>query len=119
MSAFLPNAEKCFVPASKVRDYLLSFEHPDGGGKASFFARLGFTRANWPLLAAALRRHANDHFVASAVQSDYGWKYIIDGPITPPQGKPVHIRTIWIVEIGDPTGTPRLVTAYPAQTPKL
>jgi len=70
------------------------------------------------LLADALRRHAGDHSIASAVQSEYGTKYIVDGPIISPIGKVVSIRTIWIVEAADPMGSPRFVTAYPVREPK-
>jgi hypothetical protein len=41
----LPNDEGAIIPPEKLRDYLLSPE--ESGGKAAFFARLGYTRANW------------------------------------------------------------------------
>ena len=49
----LPNAENALVERSKVTDYLLAFDHPEGAGKAEFFTRLGFTAAEWEIW----RRH--------------------------------------------------------------
>jgi hypothetical protein len=37
----LPNAHLAVVDAFKVRDYLLDSSHPENGGKAEFFRRLG------------------------------------------------------------------------------
>jgi hypothetical protein len=54
----LPNAEKAVVEREKIEDYLLNAAHPDNGGKAAFFAGLGFRRANWEELAKALRMAA-------------------------------------------------------------
>jgi hypothetical protein len=40
----LRNAHLAIVDRSKVLDYLLNEAHPDNGGKARFFASLGFSR---------------------------------------------------------------------------
>lgn len=40
----LPGAEEAIVDDAKVRDYLLSREHPVGRFKATFFSGLGYTR---------------------------------------------------------------------------
>lgn len=53
----LPNVDLAVVDPAKVRDYLLSPEHPIGRGKARCFAALGFRQAEWPVLQAALRAH--------------------------------------------------------------
>ena len=50
----LPGAERAVVEPAKVRDYLLSPEHPVGRGKARFFTGLGFRRERWPELRDAL-----------------------------------------------------------------
>jgi hypothetical protein len=39
----LPGADRAIVDAAKVRDYLLSPEHPVGRFKAVFFGALGYT----------------------------------------------------------------------------
>jgi hypothetical protein len=43
----LPAAEHAIVDAAKVRDYLLSHEHPVGRFKAAFFESLGYTLSDW------------------------------------------------------------------------
>ena len=40
----LPDADKAIVSREKAADYLLNPAHPDNGGKAEFFTRLGFRR---------------------------------------------------------------------------
>jgi hypothetical protein len=51
----LPNAHLAVVERRKITEYLLNPTHPDNGGKASFFAALGFDVERWELLAEALR----------------------------------------------------------------
>ncbi|HKH48502.1 MAG TPA: adhesin, partial [Thermoanaerobaculia bacterium] len=43
----LPGADRAIVDEAKVRDYLLSSEHPVGRFKAAFFANVGYTRQDW------------------------------------------------------------------------
>lgn len=54
----LPNASKAVVERTKLVDYLLNAAHPDNGGKAEFFEKLGFRRTAWKALADS-RRVAN------------------------------------------------------------
>ncbi len=107
----LPNVELAVVPAEKIVGYLLNPLHPDGAGKAKWFGSLGFSADRWQILAAAIRQVAMDHSVANNVESPHGMKYIVDGPIESPSGKPAIVRTVWIVDLGEQV--PRLVTAYP------
>jgi hypothetical protein len=44
------------VEREKTEDYLLKAAHPDNGGKAAFFERLGFRRQKWETLAGRCRR---------------------------------------------------------------
>ena len=44
----LSNAHLAIVEQEKVTDYLLNAAHPDNGGKAAFFQRLGFHEGDWP-----------------------------------------------------------------------
>ncbi|MDR3707107.1 MAG: hypothetical protein P4L33_02315 [Capsulimonadaceae bacterium] len=109
----MPKAHKYVVPHNKITDYLLSSQHPDGRGKALFFVRTGFAAERWEELADALKGHARTCHYSSTVQSEYGTKYIIDGPMITPNARSVSIRSIWIVERNDPLGIPKLITAYP------
>lgn len=46
----LPFAERAIVDASKLRDYLLSREHPVGRFKARVFAAAGYRQKDWSRL---------------------------------------------------------------------
>ena len=107
----LPNTDKLVVEREKVADYLLNPAHPDNGGKAEFFGRMGFRREEWETLAAALRTLAQTADVASSAESPHGRKYVIVGRIESPDGKAAQVQTIWIVDKG--LEVARLVTAYP------
>jgi len=107
----LPNAERAIVARGKVVDYLLSEVHPDGRGKARFFAAHGFSTANWETLAAALQNHANAHGVAGKVQTPFGDRYVVEGEFLSPDGRKPLVRTVWFIRTGHEV--PELVTAYP------
>lgn len=107
----LPNADKLVVEREKVADYLLNPAHPDNGGKAEFFGKLGFRREGWETLAAALRALAQTAEVAGNAESPHGRKYVIVGRLESPDGKAARVQTIWIVDKG--LDVARLVTAYP------
>lgn len=109
----LPNADLAIVPERKVTDYLLSDIHPDGRGKARFFAGHGFTSSDWRALADALRLHAAEHPVAVAAETAFGVRYVVVGILPTPDGRGPTVRTVWFIEHGEEI--PRLVTAYPAK----
>ncbi len=107
----LPFSEKAFVPTRKLTDYLLSETHAVGKSKAKFFRAVGFNESNVTLLKEGLLAIAQRQPVANVVQTAYGSKYVIDGPLQTPRGFVIHVRTIWIVE--NEATQPRFVTAYP------
>ena len=107
----LPNAQFALVGRAKLTEYLLNPAHPENGGKAAFFASLGFQRDGWAVLAAALRQMALELPVAKSMETAHGDKYVLDGALAGPSGKAQHVRTIWIIDRG--SEAPRFVTAYP------
>ena len=109
----LPNAELAVVEREKIVEYLLNPEHPDNGGKASFFASIGFNREKWETLAESLRKIGLTAVVSQSMETVHGKKYIVDGDIANPLGKAAWVRTIWIIDAG--TDFPRMVTAYPLE----
>jgi hypothetical protein len=109
----LPNVDRVQIPQAKAVEYLLSPTHPEGAGKAEFFAALGFRHEEWEMLAEALRQVARDFPVTKSMTSPHGQKYIIDGVLPTPSGRTPFVRTVWIVDAG--TEMPRLVTAYPKE----
>jgi hypothetical protein len=107
----LPNADQAIVPAEKLTNYLLSETHPVGKLKARFFRSLGYDERNVDLLREQLREIARSGVVSKKFDpSPYGTKYIVDGQLISPTGGQVLIRTVWVIEPGQP---PRFVTAYP------
>jgi hypothetical protein len=112
----LPNAQSAAVPERKVTQYLLNPAHPAGGSKARVFLRFGFTVAEWQQMAEAMLRHARENEVAAMEQTAHGTRYVVDGPLTAPNGSRLNIRSAWYIHLhGD--GGPRFVTAHPL--PKL
>lgn len=79
----LPKADEAVIDPAKIRDYLLSPEHPVGRFKARFFAALGFRRDRWEELASALRtqhltQEATSTGVVSAARSSQSALFWLD-----------------------------------------
>lgn len=110
----LPGAERAVVDPTKVRDYLLSPEHPVGRHKARFFSALGFECAAWPALHGTLLEVAREGDASEGDASLYGRKYEVHGTIQGPAGRTAEIVTVWITLVGE--DIPRFVTAYPGGT---
>ncbi len=106
----LPNVDRAVVEPAKVRDYLLSAEHPIGRAKARFFKMLGFARARWPELQQALLAHAAAGQAEVAGPMRYGQKYAVRGILTGPTGRSANVVSVWIVLKDE--DVPRFVTAY-------
>lgn len=110
----LPNAEQAIVDPPKVRDYLLSPEHPVGRAKARFFVALGFSLVAWPALRDALLAHARGE-AEPAGAGAHGRKYVVRGILQGPGGREAPVVSVWIVLAGE--DVPRLITAYPGEEP--
>jgi hypothetical protein len=107
----LPKIELASVPERKITGYLLDPAHPVGGGKANFFLRFGFSRANWPEMAVALIAHARNNDVIERRLTRYGVRYAVDGPLTAADGTTLNIRSAWFIDYE--SDAPRFVTAHP------
>jgi len=73
--------------------------------------RFGFRLEDWELLAEALRTHGVSQQVVKTVESPYGTRYAIQGPLESPDGRHPLVRTVWLVKKGQVAA--RLITAYP------
>ena len=109
----IPGAERAVVDPAKVRNYLLSREHPVGSAKARFLAHLGFDAQNWTVLRDELHRFASQEAQLGPV-TRFGQKYLVHGTITGASGRTARVVVVWIILQAE--DFPRLVTAYPGAT---
>ena len=75
----LPRAEHAIVDATKLRDYLLSHEHPVGRFKAAFFETLGYAQGDWKLLHTDLLDLCRRSEATAGRPSEFGQKYEVRG----------------------------------------
>jgi len=111
----LPHADQAIVDPAKVRDYLLSLEHPVGRFKAAFFGTLGYTRNDWQRLQRDLCELGQSGTADEGQKTTFGQKYEVCGILQGPSGGRADIVTVWIVLNGEET--PRFVTAFPGEGP--
>lgn len=109
----LPEAERARIEPAKVRDYLLSREHPVGRFKAVFFESLGYSADAWQRLEADLRVLAVGGEATLGDQTKYGQKYEVHGTLTGASGRSASVVTAWIVRWGEEA--PSFVTAFPGE----
>jgi Domain of unknown function (DUF6883) len=109
----LPAAERAVIAPAKIRDYLLSTSHSVGRFKAPFFARLGYTSANWRRLEEDLLDLAVSGNAELGKDNRYGQKYEIRGILSGPSGRSAAVLTVWIVLFGG--DVPQFVTAFPGE----
>ncbi len=106
----LPDADQLIVEKTKVVGYLLASDHPEGGAKANFFLKRGFTPDAWQQMADALKKHGLTQPVTESSETRFGRKFTVECQIETPDGRNPCILTAWIQEGSKP---PRLVTAHP------
>jgi hypothetical protein len=111
----LPAADRAIVDDAKVRDYLLSPEHPVGRYKARVLAALGYQREAWPQLRDDLRALAGAIDVSPSPSDTFGQRYVGTGVLVGPAGRTLPIVTVWLIP--SPDEPPRLITAYPGGAP--
>lgn len=107
----LPGADRAVADSAKVRDYLLSREHPVGRFKSAFFEILGYAREDWQRLQTDLMVLARSGIAIAGQASAFGRKYEVRGTLLGPSGRRAEVVTVWIVLAGE--GFPRFVTAFP------
>ncbi len=76
----IPNIGAAIIDDSKIKQYLLNLSHPDGRGKAIFFASKGFTLENIQEFRDLLITQARNNPVTKIQQTEWGIKYIVTGP---------------------------------------
>lgn len=111
----LPNAENATVDDAKVRDYLLSPEHPVGRFKARVFRAAGYQHEHWARLRDDLLGLARTLVVTPTGADPFGQRFAGTGLLPAPNGRPLPVVTVWLIPSGG--GAPRLITAYPETAP--
>jgi len=109
----LPHANRAVIDERKITAYLLSPGPPYGHAKARFFSHFGFSLSTWEELREALRRQAQEGKVMKVEKTPFGVKYVIEGPLSTPQGRCPTLRTVWFLAKDKPV--PHFVTAYPVK----
>lgn len=105
--------DKIIIDKAKVINYLLNTNHPEGRSKALFFKYYGFYDENPLLFQKAMKNHFYLNFnTVINIETPYGTKIILQGPIETPKGKKVLIKSIWFKELH--SKCIKLVTAYPS-----
>ncbi len=108
----IPNGNRAIVDDVKVRDYLLSPDHPIGRFKARVFGSVGYGRDNWQCLRDDLLALAST-IDANPVQTNrFGEHWAGTGQRRGPSGAPLPVMTVWLIP--SEGASPRLITAYPA-----
>ena len=113
MADLLPNVEHARIDSRKLRDYVLNSQHPVGQYKATFFAQIGYTAADWQRLERDIRDQHLSQPAEPGQPSPYGQKYTITAPLQGPQGWARLVTTVWILRPGNDYA--ELVTIEPAQ----
>jgi len=108
----LQGAGNAEIDPRKIRDYLLNGDSAQGRHKARVFTAMGFRRADWAQLEAAILRHACEREVVSEADTPDGKRFAVRCVLAAPAGQPTCVLTIWQLEAG--SAVPRFVTAYPA-----
>jgi len=111
----LPGSSEARISRRKVTGYLLATGHPVGGAEARYFESRGFGLEAPEILESALRKIAMDGTVITEEATEWGTKYFAVGTIDAPDGNPMTVDTVWIVDEGD---VPTFVTAYPTRREK-
>jgi hypothetical protein len=109
----LPAAERAFIDSSKIRDYLLSAEHPIGRFKAAVFRAAGYSREDWEQLHRDLLALAQTGDVSLGGTSRFGTKYLVRGRVGRVPNPSLHVISVWMVRTAE--DFPRFVTAYPEE----
>jgi hypothetical protein len=69
----------------------------------------------WPKLPPAddamNAEHVIDNEIAREEKTIFGTRYVVDGVLKAPDGRPLNVRTVWFID--DDGDAPRFVTAHP------
>lgn len=96
---------------AKVRDYLLSREHPIGQFKAAVFESVGYRQESWQVLQADLLAVAAFDGARLKATTEYGQLFEVPAMLQGPLQRVLPVISVWLLARGE--NIPRLVTVYP------
>lgn len=106
----LPNAAHAHVDIAKLRDYCLSYSHPEGRHKAKVFgAALDLAAKDVEYLRAAILAAVVSAGAVPTETDEFGARYVVDFEMAR-GGRKSMVRTAWIIRRGE--DFPRLLTCY-------
>ena len=106
----LPNAEKAFVDAAKLRGYCLNPDHETGKHKARVFqAALGIGAEDARWLRVRLLEAVQKHDATLGPKDAFGQHYIVDFPLEGLSNE-VIVRSCWLIRHEE--DFPRLTTCF-------
>lgn len=107
----LPNANRAVIEPAKIRDCVLSKDHPNGRHKATVFESLGYEAAEWERLADDLRTQHLPLDASPGLNDEHGQRYEIRGRLRGPNGHTGIFVSAWVIDGVD--APPRFISAYP------
>jgi len=103
---------EALVEKGKITGYLLNTDHPEGGPKAYFFLKHGFSIDSWRTFESALLAHYSKYYSSGSEEiTPFGRKYVLVGHLKTPSNESVLIKSVWFKE--KEVDFVKLVTAYP------
>ncbi|MEX2162781.1 MAG: DUF6883 domain-containing protein [Sulfuricaulis sp.] len=106
----LPNGEHAVVDLSKLRNYCLNKEHPEGRHKARLFlAALGLTAAEAEDLKEALLGAARSGNAIPGQSDEHGQRFVVDFAMRRGHQE-ARIRSAWIIRRGE--DFPRVTSCF-------
>ncbi len=106
----VPFADDAIVEDAKLLDYALNPDHPVGRHHARLFDQLlGLSKANAPVLKAALLKAVRTEDARIGQASPHGTKYEVRFTMMGPVSEH-RVLSVWLLEPG--LKRPRLITCY-------
>lgn len=103
-----------FVHPDKIAKYLLDPGSDDGAAKCAYLTSYGFTAEDPFELARALEEHVCESNFERIEESDWGRKFIFDGPLPAPNGRDATVVTVWMQDPCEPH-IMKFVTSRPSR----
>ncbi len=96
------------IAPGKLSAYLL--RRREDHDKAGWLALAGYGAEDAPRLEKDIRVQLLPLPAVEAGEDQYGWKYIIRGPLTGPNGRTLRVFSVWMQEKA--TGMTKFITLY-------